>query len=201
MSRRRAFGSRPRLRARRRRSDAGTDFGSASRSTGRVSTAASVSETVSPSNNRWPASISNRTTPNAQMSARLSTGLPRACSGLMYAAVPRIMPIAVPALVIVGRIVGAEVGPEAVESPTTALARPKSRTFTEPSGVILMFAGLRSRWTIPRSCAYSSPAAIWRAMSAASEKGTLPFSSRCERSSPGTSSIARKRTPPTSWKP
>ena len=31
-------------------------------------------------------------TPNAQMSARLSTALPRACSGLMYAAVPRIIP-------------------------------------------------------------------------------------------------------------
>jgi hypothetical protein len=34
---------------------------------------------------------------------------------------------------------------------------------------------LRSRWTIPRSCAYSSPAAIWRAMSTASDKGTVPF--------------------------
>ena len=37
------------------------------------------------------------------MSARLSTGLPRACSGLMYAAVPRIIPAWVIAgVVIVG---------------------------------------------------------------------------------------------------
>ena len=33
--------------------------------------------------------------PNAQMSARLSTGLPFACSGAMYAAVPRITPMPV----------------------------------------------------------------------------------------------------------
>ena len=35
-------------------------------------------------------------------------------------------------------------------SPTSAaVASPKSSTFTMPSGVILMFAGLRSRWTMP----------------------------------------------------
>ena len=34
-------------------------------------------------------------------------------------------------------------------SPADALARPKSSTLTTPSGVILMFAGFRSRWTIP----------------------------------------------------
>ena len=34
-------------------------------------------------NGRRPASISNSTQPKAQMSARWSTGLPRACSGLM----------------------------------------------------------------------------------------------------------------------
>ena len=36
------------------------------------------------------------------MSARLSTGLPRACSGLMYAAVPRIAPACVAAIESVG---------------------------------------------------------------------------------------------------
>ncbi len=40
-----------------------------------------------------PVSISNNTAPNAQISARLSTGFPRACSGDMYAAVPMITPI------------------------------------------------------------------------------------------------------------
>ena len=54
----------------------------------------------SPRNNRRPASISYSTTPNAQMSARLSTGLPFACSGAMYAAVPRIIPSCVIAGVV-----------------------------------------------------------------------------------------------------
>ena len=36
-------------------------------------------------------------------------------------------------------------------SPVQALARPKSRTFTFPSGVTFTFAGLRSRWTMPFS--------------------------------------------------
>jgi len=43
-----------------------------------------------------------------------------------------------------------------IDAPTTgavadsiALARPKSSTFTCPPGVNLMFAGLRSRWTMP----------------------------------------------------
>ena len=42
-----------------------------------------VSETVSPSNAPRPVSISYSTQPNAQTSLRLSTGFPRACSGLM----------------------------------------------------------------------------------------------------------------------
>ena len=58
-----------------------------------------VSETVSPENGRRPQSISKSTHPNAQMSVRLSTGRPRACSGLMYAAVPRINPASVPCMV------------------------------------------------------------------------------------------------------
>ena len=49
-----------------------------------------VSEMVSPPNAVRPASISNSTHPNDQMSLRLSRPFPRACSGLMYAGVPRI---------------------------------------------------------------------------------------------------------------
>ena len=48
-----------------------------------IITAANVSDAVSPSKTRLPPSISSSTTPNAQMSARLSTGLPLACSGAM----------------------------------------------------------------------------------------------------------------------
>jgi hypothetical protein len=44
------------------------------------------------------------------------------------------------------------------------LASPKSSTFTVPSARTLMFAGLRSRWTIPSSCAASSASAICRAI-------------------------------------
>ena len=55
-----------------------------------------------------------------------------------------------------------------------ALASPKSSTFTLPSGVTLMLAGLRSRWTMPFSCAYSSASAIWRAIGSASSIGIGP---------------------------
>ena len=49
-----------------------------------------------------------------------------------------------------------------------AFARPKSSTLTMPSRVIAMLAGLRSRWTMPFSCAASSASAICRAMASAS---------------------------------
>ena len=41
-----------------------------------------------------------------------------------------------------------------------AFPNPKSRILAFPSSAILIFAGLRSRWTIPRSWAYSSASAI-----------------------------------------
>jgi hypothetical protein len=45
--------------------------------------AASVSVTSSPAKARRPVNISNRTHPNAQMSARRSTAFALACSGAM----------------------------------------------------------------------------------------------------------------------
>jgi hypothetical protein len=45
-----------------------------------------------------------------------------------------------------------------------ALASPKSSTLTVPSGRTLMFAGFRSRWMTPASCAASSASAICLAM-------------------------------------
>ena len=78
-------------------------LGSASQFGSRVTIAPRTSVTVSPANAGRPISISNATQPNAQTSARLSTGFPRACSGLMYAAVPRIIPTpSSPGVVIVG---------------------------------------------------------------------------------------------------
>jgi hypothetical protein len=62
----------------------------------------------------------------------------------MYAAVPRIIPACVMAgVVIVGDI--DTLADETCGSGSIALARPKSSTFTVPSGRTLMFAGFRSR--------------------------------------------------------
>ena len=95
----------------------------------------------SPLNSRWPVSISWTTTPKAQISARLSTGLPRACSGLMYAAVPNSSPRAVcTGVVIVGEFARSPAGIVAI-----SFARPKSSTLTTPSSRTLMLAGFKSR--------------------------------------------------------
>ena len=76
---------------------------------------------------------------------------------------PTIDPSRVPWSLIVGACDRS--GP--AESPVVAFASPKSSTLTTPSGVTLMLAGFRSRWTIPFSCAASSASAIWRAMASA----------------------------------
>jgi hypothetical protein len=57
---------------------------------------------------------------------------------------------------------------ERSEALVTILARLKSRTFTAPSGVILMLLGFRSRWTIPFEWAASSASAICFAIGRAS---------------------------------
>ena len=140
MSRSRFFTLRSRQRRRRSRIAGGVSRGSLSKSIGPRSTSASVCEIVSPSNRRWPVSISHSTTPNDQISARLSTALPAACSGLMYAAVPMIMPACV------GHRQGGRVaGFEPSDEPGATAASPKSSTLTTPSGVIMMLAGFRSR--------------------------------------------------------
>jgi hypothetical protein len=76
------------------------------------------------------------------MSVRLSIDFPRACSGDMYAAVPRMTPACVIAGVV---IVGDIDTPDVTAAGSNALARPKSNTLTVPSGRTLMLAGLRSR--------------------------------------------------------
>ena len=125
----------------------GTLAGSKDQSGSPRITAARVSETVSPLKAIFPVSISNATAPNDQISARRSTVFPRACSGDIYAAVPRINPALVAAAVSVGEL---EISVGLVSS-ESALAKPKSRTLTVPSGLILIFAGFKSRCTIPRS--------------------------------------------------
>ena len=58
-------------------------------------------------------------------------------------------------LVMVGDCEGSPAGAR-----SSALASPKSSTFTVPSGRSLMLAGFRSRWMIPRSWAASNASAI-----------------------------------------
>ena len=127
MSRSRWRGFRSKQRSSRRRSPGGTSAGTASRSISLLSTPASVSATVSLAKSRAPVSISCRTTPNAQMSARRSTFWPLACSGDMYAAVPRITPACVACADIVGDW---DASDEPDSSSAIALARPKSSTLT-----------------------------------------------------------------------
>ena len=146
MSRSRLRGSFSRHEASNRRTFAGT----APKSGSLVSTDAIASDPVAPPNNCLPVSISHNTTPNAQISARLSTTCPRACSGAMYPAVP----ITRPGCVLV-RVVAFGSG---VAAPI--FASPKSSTFTTPCGVTLIFAGFRSRCVIPFSCAASNASAI-----------------------------------------
>jgi hypothetical protein len=144
----------------------GTSGGSRVQSGSLLMTLASVSPMSSPSKGLRPVSISNSTQPNAQTSLRLSADRPFACSGLMYAAVPMIIPARVDPSVIVG-----ESSIEAVRSGSMAFARPKSSTLTTPSGVMAMLAGFRSRWTMPLSWAASSASTIWRAMERVSSIG------------------------------
>ena len=180
MSRSRFFGSRSRQRPRSVRTWGGVSGGSFDQSGSCRRTAASTSETVSPSKQRVPVSISYSTTPKDQMSDRLSTGRPRACSGDMYAAVPSTTPACVAAAVMVGERVTSGAEP----STTSAFARPKSRTLTDPPGVNLTFAGFRSRWTIPFSCAASSASPICRATARASSIGIGPDRRASRRASP-----------------
>ena len=91
-----------------------------------------------------PVSISYSTQPNAQMSARLSTGFPRACSGTHVRRRAQDHPDA-------GHHRGRRDrrrlrrARRCAPGGSIAFASPKSSTFTVPSGRTLMFAGLRSR--------------------------------------------------------
>ena len=169
-------------------STVGGSAGSAVQSGSDLMTSASVSDTSSPSKARRPVSSSNSTHPKAQMSARLSTGRPRACSGLMYAAVPSSIPIWVSAgLVMVGE---SDPPDDTAVAGSNAFASPKSRIFTVPSGRCLILAGFRSRWMMPCSCAASRPSVICLAIASVSSTGTAPCMMRSASVGPSTSSMA-----------
>ena len=109
----------------------------------------------SPPNARVPVNISYSTAPVEKMSERASTGLPSACSGDIYAAVPRTVPAAVAGPVV--RVLS----PGLLRD--CRLASPKSRILSTPAPVTITLAGLMSRCTIPAACAAPRPEAIWLA--------------------------------------
>src|SRR5215510_9229660 len=74
-----------------------------------------------------------------------------------------------------------------------AVAKPKSSTFTLPSGVIFTFAGFRSRCTTPSSCAASNASAICLAITKVSSNGIGFRAMRSDSVSPSTSSRTRNR--------
>src|SRR5262249_3139855 len=80
------------------------DVARASQAGSRARTDARTSVVSSPSKARFPVNISKSTHPNAHTSLRLSAGRPFACSGDIYAAVPRSVPTPViwAGVVIVG---------------------------------------------------------------------------------------------------
>ena len=148
---------------------------------------------VSPAN-ACTVSISNSTQPNAQMSARLSTGLPRACSGPYRRPCRGSCRLRDRGAVSVGDGLSAgAVGRLSVRPP---LAKPKSSTFTVPSGRTLMLAGFRSRWMMPCSCAASSASAICLAIGSASSTGMAPRAIRSASVGPSTSSMHQRRDTP-----
>ena len=79
----RIFTSRSRQRFNKCLIETGVAEGSFPKSISPLITSANISEAVPPVKSCCPVNISNSTTPNDQMSARLSTGLPGACSGLI----------------------------------------------------------------------------------------------------------------------
>ena len=89
----------------------------------------------------------------------------------------------IPACVIAGVVIVGDIDRfgEDPAGRSIAFASPKSSTFTVPSDRTLMFAGFRSRWMIPCSCAASSASAICFAMGKASSIGIAPRAMRCDR--------------------
>ena len=76
-----------------------------------------------------------------------------------------------------------------------SFASPKSRILTSPSFVIMTFSGFRSRCTIPASCAFASPSAIWAAIGSSFLIGSAPENRVSRSVLPSTLSIAIHETP------
>lgn len=132
----------------------------------------------------------------AKTSVRRSTGLPRACSGLMHPGVPASRPASgVSAAAATVTLVVASVSTDSIAG-RAVIARPKSSTFAVPSSVIWTFSGLISRCTIPRLCAASSAEATWAASSMLWVIPTGPRKRRSLKLCPSMNSRTRKLPSP-----
>ena len=147
---------------------------------------------VSPRNGLLPVSSSCTITPNEKTSDRESSRRPSACSGDMYAGVPRMAPVRVWGT---ASSVGCDSRPSVELAPAATLARPKSSSFTRPVDEIITFEGLRSRWTIPAAWAAARPSAASVAMRRTSGSGSGPRARRADSGSPSTYSIAMNSAP------
>ncbi len=123
--------------------------------------------------------------PNEKMSDRWSTARPATCSGDMYPAVPTTLPTALPS----AASVGASEMSGALSRFSVSLARPKSRTFVNPSAETMMFPGLRSRCTMPAAWALASPSAACARYPRSVRRSVLSSWMRVESVLPLTSSI------------
>ena len=115
------------------------------------------------------------------MSLRLSASRPFACSGAMYAAVPRITPT--PVIIAGDVIVGdcRDVGAARSCFRVRELRQAEVEHLHRAVGRTLIFAGFRSRWMMPCSCAASRASAICRAIGSASSSGIGPRAMRSAR--------------------
>ena len=144
--------------------------------------AAIVPAALGLANARRPLAISYRTQPRLKMSVRGSSGSPFSCSGDMYAVVPGMVP---------GSVSAATVSRSSRRSSSTALASPKSSTFTRPRADSMMFCGLMSRWMMPRACASPSASATSEPMRSSSSAATGPRAIRVASVSPSMYCIAK----------
>ena len=161
MSRRRRCASFSRQRASSRRMRPACDAGSADQSGSRSRTAAIVSETVSPCERRAAGQHLVEHAAERPDVGPLVDGLPARLLGAHVGGGAEDDALAVRADGDRRRL--REIGDRPIRrrSPSPGRSRAPSPT---PSGVILMLAGFRSRWMMPRSCAASSASAIWRAI-------------------------------------
>ncbi len=127
--------------------------------------------------------------PREKTSVRRSTGRPETCSGDMYGAVPMMTPSRVWRSVSISE----SKGPSAWG--TATLASPKSSTLTRPSPATMTFAGLRSRWTMPRSWAAASASATAEPISRTCSIGIPSSGINRSSESPSTSCMVRKCRP------